>query len=253
MSIRDLHFHVIELIGVNDSYLRNINYSNDLINTTITQENRESLYNRYEILKRQLDMFTNSLELKIFENIDVGYFKNITFNEATKFYNKYCAILQDFRAVYHERMSQLRSNKPPIYIVELHDKQENIIMSMQVFMKINDCQFHMHISKSFDYFLKCINDNSLLNYKGLSVEFHKMTMQLTGAKRACAPPLKIMEEIIIKNFNTISLDFDNDNKNDNKNFNKKPDYSKIFIAKEDTKAAEQFWPNISSHSTYCFW
>lgn len=226
--------------------------------TKITQDNVNIIVLEYEEEKKRIGEFVHILGNGIYMDSNF-WFKYLEYDEdQIQILVKNWLIFKDINGVYAERLFQFKDRKAE-YIMELYYGHQRI-MSMQVFEKIGDCQFHMHICRDFDNFVECILSNVSM-HKNISTKFHKMAMEYTGAKFACAPPLPVMAEIIKKNFKYIELGFSDGEETQIDIFKVlgfssegcNPNYSKIFESENMIERANRYWPCIGNLATYCFW
>lgn len=81
------------------------------------------------------------------------------------------------------------------FVIVQRDTYGKRLISMCVFRRIGDSQFHLNVTKSIrtwhDY-----REMNLMYPKGLALELHHLSLYVTGATWAIAPPLEHMESIL---------------------------------------------------------
>lgn len=82
------------------------------------------------------------------------------------------------------------------YIITLSDDDNNRLISMCIYDRIADSQFHLNITKSVATWMK-YKDDGLEYPKGLALSLHQVALSITGATWAFAPPLPTMRDILL--------------------------------------------------------
>ena len=107
------------------------------------------------------------------------------------------------------------------------------------FERTLDCQYHMHIYRSFSDFVR--EKNGIARYPMNAVQFHRNALAFNKRKFFFAPPLPKMKEILTKHFCHQILPFTPEGR---------VDYSAYF---GPNYVLEDSWPRIINYNTVVAW
>lgn len=162
---------------------------------------------------------------KIINDINIHKIKN----NHEKIIGK-CEFFKTMLEILSNSIHQIR-NKLCDYVYVFRDKDNNRLLSMCVFRKIKDSQFHMNITKSIKTSLLYLSKNQSFP-KDLSIQIHIEASRFTDARYIYAPPLEPMLTILKNNFEWERLP----------KIGLLTDYS-LYFNQDECTYIQRFWPN----------
>lgn len=183
---------------------------------------------------------SNSKKSELYWEVFEAYGYDISDESKTKLTKMY-SYLKDLLQVLNETRTNLNHQYCNQFVFLAQKEKSDVpLISLCVYLPINNSQFHMCIGKWFSPQL----NNPSFKPANLSVILHTEALKNNGMKRIFAPPLNVMLDIIKKNFNYIELECDE---------NDRPKFDKLNFSSEELKLIRSNWPSIHTHRTYCFW
>jgi hypothetical protein len=127
-------------------------------------------------------------------------------------------------------------------VLVARDESGNRLMSMCIFKRVGDSQFHLDITKSIaTYFL--YQDLGFTYPKRLSIRMHEEALCITGATIIYAPPLQHMLNILREHFQWIEVPR-----------KETTDYSTFFQSPKELEEIKTHWPrDFFCVYVYRFW
>jgi hypothetical protein len=190
--------------------------------------------------------------------IDVGKLLDFVPNSPQRklFAERYSAIKDLFGILFETKRRIISKSCKQIAVLS---KNDNIVMSMCIFPKIKNAQFHMNICKWLD-FLLILPLKGVLNFENgkifmdrieheltctnLSATLHKCALLKNNTTYAFAPPLNVMCKIIKRNFNYSKLPMLDD---------ESANYNDLGFTQEELELINISWPKCYNYATYMFW